>query len=93
MHLKILLISLNQHISNELKTLHIQSERSSHVEAVCVWVCWYWLAIMVNKKKKKKIKPFKHNHNPVTQWELVFTYKMTSISLSQLIYTHHLHTT
>lgn len=56
MHLKILLISLNQHISNELKTLHIESERSSHVEAVGVWVCWYWLAIMVNKKKKKKKK-------------------------------------
>ncbi len=28
-----------QHISNELKTLHIQSELSSHVEAVCVCVC------------------------------------------------------
>lgn len=52
-HLKILLISLNQHISNELKTLHIQSELYL-MRRLCVWVCWYWLAVMVNKKKEKK---------------------------------------
>ncbi len=42
-----------QHISNELKTLHIQSELSSHVEAVCVCVCWHWPVLMVNTKKNQ----------------------------------------
>lgn len=57
------LISLNQHNLNELSMAHSirNNSISSGVEDVCVWVCWYWLAVMVKKKL------FKHNHNPVSQ--------------------------
>lgn len=45
------LISLNQHNLNELSMAHSirNNSISSGVEDVCVWVCWYWLAVMVKK--------------------------------------------